>query len=41
MARDQDETPEILPVEQDDRFPSGEWTGFFLQPGSRARAGWS
>jgi hypothetical protein len=25
-------TPQEPPVESDSRFPSGEWTGFFLQP---------
>ena len=26
-------------LEQDDRFPSGEWVGFFLQPGLTGRQG--
>lgn len=29
--------PAEPPVESDDRFPSGPWTGFFLQPGRPGR----
>ncbi len=34
-----DPNPAPPAVETDDRFPSGPWTGFFLQPGSKERHG--
>ena len=37
-----DDVPEPDPdLEQDDRFPSGPWKGFFLQPCCRGGTGWS
>jgi hypothetical protein len=34
------ETPKPPPVETDERFPSGPWTGFFLQPMLHSGRSW-
>ena len=38
MNKPMDDTPDPL-LEQDDRFPTGPWEGYFLQPGLPGRHG--
>ena len=38
MSRKSPPEPPVAPTEADPRFPSGEWTGFFLQPVIQGRS---